>query len=249
MFSGIFQQCLNTPIAFILSEQSRLVKNLFFNEWLDILLYRKKPAEIAQTGIGDGIKNLVIAGIIYGLIAGIESYVVSLVNPAAVGVQSSFWALLGVAMIPFGAIMVPISYSIFTAIGTLINHVFCLLLGGKGDIGKYIGSMAKIYASFMGTFFVALSIIGIIVALAGGYTAYAIFSLGSLVLYLVINLWLFVLMVLTTAEVQKLSLLRTIIAIIVVPVAIILVLALLFAAFIFAIIAMAAGGMTGRLLI
>ena len=44
---------------------------MFFNDWIDILLFKKKPADIAGTSLGEGLKNLAIAAVLVGVLQGI----------------------------------------------------------------------------------------------------------------------------------------------------------------------------------
>ncbi|MDD5163679.1 MAG: YIP1 family protein [Candidatus ainarchaeum sp.] len=186
---------------------------MFFKDWLDILFYKKKPAELAGTSLGEGLKNVAIAGLILGLLSGIFQYlspskvanVLSIPGPAAIIVS----IISGVIMAVIGAL-----------IGGAILHVFCKIVGGKGSIGNYIGALAKIYAAIAGTALAVILLIEIIAVLALGTNAIALLAvLGILGLIgLIVSLWELVLVVLATNAVQQLSTGRTIVAVIIIPI-------------------------------
>ena len=226
---------------------------MFFNDWLDILLFKKKPADIAATTIGDGLKNLVIATVITGFLGGLLQYLAwpQILAASGVGALAGATGLaqaFGVLSIVTSTILTPIMAVIGVIIGGAILHVLCMIVGGKGNIANYIGVLAKIYAAIAGTATLILLVIGIIMAAANMYlVGMMVVSFVSLI----VALWQIVLMVLATKAVQQLSTGRAIIAVIVIPLIIVVILAVLLAvlalSFIMAIIGGAGGlgGMTG----
>lgn len=194
----------------------------FYKTWIDILLYKTKPADIADTSLGEGLKHLVIATIIVGALSGIyfmlaweqiTSPVIS-ANPGIVGAIVS-------------AITTPILAVILAFISTGIFWVIAKIFGGKGSYGKYLGTLALINAALIGTVQAAFSIIGIVAALAGA--AVALFSLLSSFPVNIIQLILFVygifLFVKATQAVHRVSVARAV-AIVLVTIIIITVITL-----------------------
>lgn len=217
---------------------------MFFNDWLNILLFKKKPAEIAGVGIGAGLKNLVIASVIVGILNGILQWLAlpQMLGASGAAAVSPLLAMLGPVFVVVSAIATPIVLVIVTLIMGAILHLFCLIVGGKGSISNYIGALAMLSAAISGTATVLLTIIGIIGAAAGAYlTVMMVIGLIGLLA----GLWQLVLTVLVTQTVQQISLGRAIIAVIVIPVAIAIVLALALGALIFAMIMGSLGGGLG----
>ncbi len=216
---------------------------MFFNDWLNILLFKKKPADIAKTSIGTGLKNLVIASVIFGILTGILQWLAlpQLLGASGATAISPLLAILGPVLVVVLAILAPILAVILTLIGGAILHLFCLIVGGKGSISNYIGALAMVEAAITGTAMLLLTIIGIIGAAAG---AYLMVSTVTGLIGLLVSLWQLVLIVLVTQAVQQLSLGRAIVAVIVIPVVIVIVLSLVLAASILAFI-LGAPGPTG----
>ena len=213
------------------------------NDWLDILLFKKKPAELAATSIGDGLKNLIIAGVFVGILAGILKYVSYTQVIAATGPLGDLAATLlpepTLVDIVVSAISTPIGAVIGIIILGIILHIFSLIVGGKGSIANYIGALALINAAIMGTATAIITIIGILAALGGAYIAIqGILGLLSLIVFL----WTLVLFILATQAVQQLSLGRAVVAVIIIPLVIAVILAVLLAAVFAAIIAAALSG-------
>lgn len=222
---------------------------MFFNEWLNILIFKKKPADIAATTIGEGLKNLVIASLIVGVITGITSYftVGPMVGASGLDPTGGMLAMLGPLMIIGIIIMAPIMAVIGAVIGGVILHIFCKIVGGQGDMSKFIGTLALISAAITGTVGIILGIISLIGAIAGPLVYLGVSPIVGLI-STVVGIWSLVLTVLAAQAVQKLSLGKAIIAIIVIPLAIGVILVIV-AIVLFASIFMAAlggaGGMGG----
>ncbi len=214
-----------------------------FNEWLDILLFKKKPADIAGTSLVQGLKHLAIASVIYGLLSGILSYLTAEQVAAASGMPAGIMgAVMGPIAIVGSIIVTPILAVIAIVIVGVILHIFSLIVGGKGGLGNYIGVLALIDAALTGTAMLVIAVIGIIIALAGAsIVAMSIVAL----LGMLVGLWQLVLWVLATQAVQKLSLGRALIAVIVIPLAIGAILTIVLAAVFIAFITSIAGGMGG----
>lgn len=207
---------------------------MFFNDWLDILLFKKKPADIAKTSLGEGLKHLVIASVIVGILNGIYQYLAIGQLAELTGTSNLMMGFAGPLMIVATAIMTPIIAVIGIIIGGAILHLFCLILGGKGDIGNYIGVLAMISAAIAGTATAVITVIQILGTLAG---AYLMMMMVAGLLALIVGLWQLVLVVLATQAVQQLSLGRAIVAVIVIPLIIAVVLAAVMATVLFAFIA------------
>ena len=97
---------------------------MFFNEWLDIVMYKKKPAQIVaeKPTIGNALVSLLIAAIVVGIVQLILTTVGTAV--AAPG-GAVFGMALGIANL-IGGIIVTI---IGAFIGAILLHVFALIVG------------------------------------------------------------------------------------------------------------------------
>ena len=187
---------------------------MIFNDWLDILLFKKKPADLVATTLGEGLKQLVIANVIIGALVGI----LNLVSYSQVMASMAEFAGLAAAVMPeptvvdivISAIVTPIIAVIGMLIVGAILHLFAKLLGGKGSVSNYIGVLAAIQAAVTGTATALITVLGIVAALGGAFMA--VQSITGL-LGFVVGLWLLVLTVLATEAVQQLSRGRAIIAI------------------------------------
>ena len=183
-------------------------------DWLDILLFKKKPADLVATTLGEGLKQLVIANVIIGALVGI----LNLVSYSQVMASMAEFAGLAAAVMPeptvvdivISAIVTPIIAVIGMLIVGAILHLFAKLLGGKGSVSNYIGVLAAIQAAVTGTATALITVLGIVAALGGAFMA--VQSITGL-LGFVVGLWLLVLTVLATEAVQQLSRGRAIIAI------------------------------------
>lgn len=200
-----------------------------FKEWLDILMFKKKPAELMGTSLGEGLKSIAIAGAIYGLFAGIMQYMLlsmgsqALNGLGATGADMGLAATLGpaavVASIVFGAIGAVIGI----LIGGIILHILCMIVGGKGNLSEYIGVLAKIEAAFMGLVMPVLAIIGIL-GLLGGMAVFLGVSAFTGLIGFIAYIWAIVLIVMATKVVQQLTTGRAVIAVVIIPLAIVLIL-------------------------
>lgn len=196
---------------------------MIFNEWLDILIYRKKPVDIAKTTLPEGLKHVAIASAIVGFLTGISAWIsLSFISELPVYGAGSY-ALFGAMGGPSTLILYTVLSPIFAVISSLIIggilHIFSLIFGGKGKYGNYVGVLAKICAALQGTLGALSAIILIVAALFGAGAYSASMPLFSAI-YMIMGLWSLVLTVLATQAVQKLSLGRSILAIVVPPVAI-----------------------------
>ncbi len=199
---------------------------MIFNDWLDILLFKKKPADLVGTRIEEGLKHLVIASVIVGFLSGLQQYIVFSQLPA---ISTIFHGTSSPLVILVSTIASPILAVIVILIGGAILHIFSLLLGGKGSFGNYVGALAMIGAAIRGTAGAVLAVIGILTAL-GGPGAYLLGLAIIGLLGLIVGLWQLALVVLATKAVHQLSIGRAIVAVIVIPLVIILIFAVLLAA-------------------
>lgn len=216
---------------------------MYFREWLDILLYKKKPAELASTSLGEGLKHLAIASAIVGLLSGIQSY---LLMSAAAGLIGAAGVAAGIGLVIGSIIVTPIMAVIGAIIGGGILHVFSMILGGTGSYANYVGVLSKISAALEGTLGLVIVIIGIL-SLLGGFATYLAVSPLIFLLLIVYVLWCIALTVMATQVVQKISVGRALIAVVVIPLVIGIVLALIAGAvaLAFLISAMDSGAGTG----
>ncbi len=230
------------------STQLREVKNVICNDWLDILLFRKKPADLTATSFGDGLKHLVIANVIVGALIGILSYVsYSQVIASMEGLGG-----LGAALIPEPTVVSIVTSAITTPIAAVIGiviigailHLFSKLFGGKGSLSNYIGVLAMINAAVTGTATLIITVIGIVAALGGAFTA--VQGITGL-LGFVVGLWLLILTVLATQAVQQLSRGRAIAAILLPWIIVIIIIMILVVFFIGLIGASLAGALGGAI--
>lgn len=199
---------------------------MFFNEWIEIVLFQKKPEDYAGTTLGEGLKQLLIAALIYGVFNGILQTVAinlelssSLIDPA----QIALYQMVMPFMLPLAIIAGPI----FTLIGILITgaflQLFCKLVGGQAQYGNFTGVLAKIGASFLGTVTLVLTIITI-PAVFVSLPVYLIVSMLIGIISLIVSLWQYALTIMATSVVQKISIGNAFVALFVIPLAITLVL-------------------------
>ncbi|MDP6671160.1 MAG: YIP1 family protein, partial [archaeon] len=187
---------------------------MIFNDWLDILLFKKKPADLAATTLGEGLKQLVIANVILGALVGILNLVsypqIMASMEELAGLVEGIMPQPTVVDIVVSAIATPIVAVIGMVIIGAILHLFCKLLGGKGSLSNYVGVLAILQAAVTGTATVIITVLGIVAALGGAYMA--VQNITGL-LGFVVGLWLLVLTVLATQAVQQISRGRAITAI------------------------------------
>ncbi len=216
---------------------------MILNDWLDILLFKKKPADIASTSLGDGLKQLVIANVLFGLLSGIVGYLSYDQMIASLGelsgLASAFMVQPDIISIIMSAIWAPIFAVIIILILGTILHLFSKLLGGQASIGNYIGVLAYIDAALTGTAIAALVVVEIVAALVGAYVSVA--SITALISLLIV-LWEIALFVLAAEAVHKLSRTRAIIATVAIPIGLTILLLAVLMIFFVAIFASIAGG-------
>jgi hypothetical protein len=194
---------------------------MVFNEWLDILLYKKKPKDIAKTTLSEGLKHIAIASAITGFLVGLSTWISMplMQGLSETGVSPAFNAMLGPSMLIMYTVLSPIVAVISSLIVGGLLHLFSLLLGGKGKFENYVGVLAKIDASLQGTLGVLIAVMLIIAAFLG-LGAYLAAIPIVLLIALILAIWSLVLTVLATQAVQKLSLGKSMVAVIVIPLAI-----------------------------
>ncbi len=159
---------------------------MFFNEWIEVLLFKKKPADIAATSLEEGLKNLAIAAVIVGVLQGIGG-----------AILGDFGAFVAIIVNPIVSIFI-----VFAA--GLVFHILSMIFGGKGSFTNYIGVLAMIDASITGTLGVLFALI---IALAGFGGIGTALIVGGLIFFvgILVYIWQIVLTVLATEAVQKLS--------------------------------------------
>ena len=195
---------------------------MFFNDWVDVLLFRAQ-SKLASITLSEGLKNLVIAALILGFLSGVESFLAIPFVPVA---EAGFWAGLGIGIIPLYTILFPIIYliSIFIS-GSIINFT-AKILGGRGNSGNLIGALALIAASFSGTIYVLLTVINIAAALFG-FEIYSLAVLIAMIIGFLAELWQLVLIIKTTKQIHQLSTGMAILAIFGLAILLIIILAIL----------------------
>ncbi|MFA4854969.1 MAG: YIP1 family protein [archaeon] len=193
---------------------------MIFNEWLDILIYRKKPVDISKTGLAEGLKHVAIASAITSFLVGISTWISLPFMSELAGSEAGGYALFGATAGPLMLVMYTVLGPISTVISSLIIggilHIFSLIFGGKGKYENYVGVLAKIDAALQGTIGVLLAIILIVVALLGADAYFASMPL-IIAIGLIMGFWSLVLAVLATQAVQKLSLGKAILAVVIIP--------------------------------
>ena len=205
---------------------------MFFNEWLDILFYKKKPEQVVaeKPALGQALVSYVVALILVLIISSISNVLVLKSVPGGLAV-----AVTGSTI---GALIAFIVVILFVLIVALLLHVFALIVGGKGDFGLTIASIIKLDAAFTGTIGVLSALVGLIIA---AVPALAMIALAWDAVEFIAGLYLLVLMVLLIKAAHKLSTGRAVIAVIVIPLVIGIVLALVVGAFIMAMLLGVAG--------
>jgi len=145
----------------------------FFKEWLDILLYKTKPEDIADTTLAAGLMNLTAAGIVFGLVSGIYA-AITLVplswflfeSPPPPAILSNIDIQSTAATIGESIIGTPISDAILMLLVAVIYWLSAKILGGKGSLANHAGALCIGYAAVRGT---AVSLLAI-VDIAGAVT-------------------------------------------------------------------------------
>ncbi len=185
---------------------------MFFEEWLDILFYKKKPEQIVaeKPELGQALTSYVIALAIVLVIGAIQTLVV----PSPAG------AFMAVSVLIGGLI----TGIIGVLIGAIVLHLFAMVVGGKGDFNTTIASIIKLDAAYTGTIGVLSALVSLIVALAPALSMIALAWSG---LVFIAGLYLLVLLVLLIKAAHNLSTGRAVVAVVVIPAAIVLLLALL----------------------
>lgn len=218
-----------------------------FREWLDILIYRKKPVDMAKTTLSEGLKHLAIASVIVGFLVGVSTWIsLPLMSELAQSeaVYAPVSAVMGPAMLILYTIIAPISAVISSLIIGGILHIFSLIFGGKGKYENYVGVLAKIDAALQGTLGILLAVILIVAALFGIDAYFASIPL-ILAIGLIMGVWSLALTVLATQTVQKLSLGRAVLAVVALPLVIGALLFILLLALMVMLFAIASSSVTG----
>lgn len=203
---------------------------MFLNDWIDTLLFRKKPEELAASGLGGGLKSLAIAGIIFGFFNGIYQ-LAYFFQASKIMAQSAVTGIYGLFFGPLGFLLSIILAPIFAVIGAvvigLILHLFCKVLGGKASLGNYIGGLAAVCAAFFGTISVIIIVINTLVTLVAGAIGSVLFSFLFMPIALIVFIWQLAIIVLMTKASQGLSIPRVIMAVVVIPFLLCIVLAVI----------------------
>lgn len=197
---------------------------MFFNEWIEIVLYKKKPADLVGTTLGEGIKNLLIASVIYGILFGIVT-AISVYTDPEFGTDGALYALIILIVM---LIAVPVLSLLGMLIGGGILHILSKAFGGQGTYDNFVGVLAKISASFTGTVYSLIAII-LIFASLGGDTVFLIAGDLISIISIIISLWALALSVLAAQAIHKLSLGKAVVAMVVIPLLIVVVVAILIA--------------------
>jgi len=205
---------------------------MLFNEWMEIVLYKKKPAELVGITLGEGIKQLLIASVIYGIIFGIAAAILAYIDPNF-GTEAPLFAIITLVL---SAVAVPIISLLGMLLGGGILHLLCMAFGGKGTYDGFVGVLAEILAAFTGTIFALLALIQVFAAL-GGDTAFQLVGEITSIISIITFLWGLALYVLAAKAVHKLSLGKAIAAAAVIPVLILIIFVILMLALIIAVIA------------
>lgn len=204
---------------------------MFFRDWIDIVL-GKGQARLASITLSEGSKNLAIASLVVGFLNGVEYFLALPFQPEAV---AGFWVGLGLGIIPAIMVLLLIMFLISILIYGGLANFLSKLFGGQGQSGNYIGALALIGASFLGTIYVILTIIDIVAALFGS-EAYSIATLIALAIDILASLWALVLIIRATKDIHKLSTSKAVLAVlgvIIIPFALIMILAVIVGVLVF----------------
>ncbi len=197
------------------------------SKFKDAILSPKKAANkiAAKTDIGDGVKVLLVASLIIlvvnavlttiaNFVAGIVGLVFGNNTLLANAIGGLIGTILGVIILVLPALIFAIIIS-FIAIGIIWG--ICKLLGGKAPFGKYYGAMQ--YASgAVGILSTTVTgLLAIVTALFIGFSP-AIGGLVAMVMMIpsmLVSLYGFYVTVIFTREVQKMSTIKALIAVLI----------------------------------
>jgi hypothetical protein len=192
----------------------------FLNTWKSVLMHKTKPMDLAGTELMRGLKHIVVAGLILGVLTGIFGMLAADQLVQQLGDLGGLGAALGPAALVTAIIMTPIQMVLGALIGGGILWIIAKIFGGQGGYGNFVGTLSIIHASIVGTASAVLMIINILGALAGqalvvgGITG----PLGGLV-----GLYLLYLTIKATEAVHGVSMMKAIVIVLIVPIIIVVI--------------------------
>jgi hypothetical protein len=181
----------------------------FYQKWIDILLHKTKPADIAGTSLGSGLKHLVVSGVLVGILSGIYTMLAAQQLTAGLG---GIGAGLGAAGFVSSLIGTPIAYVVGALIGGGILWVVAKILGGTGSFGNYVGTLSLINAAISGTASAVLIVLGILGAVVG--QAIAVSGITGTI-GLIVSLYALYLMIRATQAVHNVTAMKAAIIVLV----------------------------------
>jgi hypothetical protein len=180
----------------------------------------------AKTSIGDGVKVFAIGFIITIILSTVFSTISSLISGVVALVFGDGGALLGTnlgliiaSLIVMALMFIP--FMITGIIGSFISAgvlwVMCKILGGKAAYGTYYGSMQYATLGVGILYSIVSGLLGLLTAVATGFNA-GIGALVALVMFLpagLVGLYGLYVTVVFTREVQKISTIKAVAAILI----------------------------------
>lgn len=209
-------------------------------KWMDFVMFKRTAQDILnEAEIGNALKQYIIAITIVSVLSAIS---VSILGFAAVDLAATAITIPGMgsmvqAGIGIGTVMIIVGNIVGGIVGLFIIgailHLFSKIVGGKGDLMKYISALFLVSAAITGTIGIIIAIlliIGALLVLALGAIGLVLSGLivmivglitliaGLIALYRIIEI--------TSIE-QKISFARAIIAIIIIPIIISVILSII----------------------
>lgn len=200
-------------------------------KWMNFVMFKRTAQDILnEAEIGNALKQYIIAITIVSVLSAIS---VSILGFAAVDVASTVITIPGMdaivqAGIGIGTIITIIGSIIGGIIGLFIIgvllHVFSKIVGGKGDLMKYVSALFLVSAAITGTIGIIIAILMIIGALlvlalgAIGLVLYGLIGMIAGLITLIAGLIALYRIIEITSIEQKISFVKAIIAIIIIPI-------------------------------
>ncbi len=201
---------------------------MFFGEWFDILLYKKKPEQLVadKPGLGKAFGSYIVAILISMILSAIAGFLTVSKTASALGItgQSVFTGIYLVALVVGFMIALVIVF-----IGNALIFLFAKLVGGKGDFSSTLAVLFSVEAAFAGTIGIFGAIISLLVALV---PSLSVVSLAWSAVSLAAGLYALIWYVLVVKHVQSLSTGMAVVAVIVIPLILFVILAIIIGALI-----------------
>jgi hypothetical protein len=212
---------------------------MFFNDWLDILLYRKKPEQLVaeKPELGKAFLVYFCVSMITSALVAISNYLQMQQMVAEMQGMAAIYGAGSVSIMPVWAdpsslIITVIIYAVlsfflglaFAFIGNSLIFVFARLVGGKGDFSSTLAVLFLVQAAFSGMIGIPLYL-SLILALM--VPTIALILIPVILVALPLGLYALAWDVLVVKHVQGISTGRAIVAVIVIPLAILIVVSII----------------------